>query len=124
MVLLAYFKGLNAPRIVLWCYLLWYLVMLAFYFDRSPGIWMTSAGISLIIGFALDLNSRASGASRVRGWPLLRLYLFPFCVSSFSALVKGHGFMLIFSPVVTETAMAFGICLAFWGMVLGLRRFA
>ena len=124
MVLLAYFRGLNTPRIVLWCYLLWYLVMAAYYFDPAPLIWMTSAGISLIIGFALDLNNRASGAPTMRGWPLFRLYLFPFCVSSFSALVKGHGFMLIFSPVATETAVAFVVCIAFWGMVLGLRRFA
>lgn len=122
--LLAYFRALNTPRMVLWCYLLWYLVMVAFHFDPSPGIWITSIGISFIIGFALDLNGRAVGAPKARGWALVRLYLFPFCVSSFSALVKDHGFILVFSPAAAETGTAVGVCAAFWLMVLALRRTA
>ncbi len=122
--LIAYFKILNTPKIVLWCYLLWYLVMTGFHFDTAPGIWMTSIGVSIIIGFGLELNARASGAPKARGWPLARLYLFPFCVSSFSALVKDHGFILVFSPVIVETAIATGACVAFWMMVLSIRRFA
>ena len=122
--LLAYFRALNTPRIVLWCYLLWYLVMVIFHFDPAPGIWITSIGISFIIGYALDLNGRAAGAPKARGWAMMRLYLFPFCVSSFSSLVKDHGFILVFSPVPAETGAAVGICAAFWLMVLALRRFA
>ncbi len=122
--LLAYLRALNTPRLVLWCYLLWYLVMVVFYFDPAPGIWITSVGISFIIGYALDLNGRAAGAPKARGWAMVRLYLFPFCVSSFSSLVKGHGFILVISPVLAETGMAIGICAAFWLMVLALRRFA
>ena len=122
--LLAYLTALNTPRIVLWCYLLWYLVMVVFHFDPAPGIWITSVGISFIIGYALDLNGRAAGAPKARGWALMRLYLFPFCVSSFSSLVKDHGFILVFSPVLAETGMAVGLCAAFWLMVLALRRFA
>jgi hypothetical protein len=121
---LAYFRALNPPRIALWCYLLWYLVMVIFHFDPAPRIWLTSIGISFIIGFALDLNGRAAGAPKARGWALMRLYLFPFCVSSFSSLVKDHGFILVFSPVLAETGMAVGLCAAFWLMVLALRRFA
>jgi hypothetical protein len=122
--LIAYVKALNTPRIVLWCYLLWYLVMAGFHFDPAPGIWMTSIGVSFIIGFALDLSSRAAGAPRARGWPLVRLYLFPFCVSSFSSLVKDHGFILIFSPALMETGIAIGACLVFWLMAAAIRRFA
>jgi hypothetical protein len=122
--LIAYIKALNTPRIVLWCYLLWYLVMTIFHFDPAPGIWMTSIGISFIIGFALDLNGRAGGAPRARGWPLVRLYLFPFCVSSFSALIKDQGFILIFSPVPMETGIAIGVCLAFWMSTIAIRRMA
>ena len=29
-------------------------------------------------------------------WTMFRLFLFPFCVSSYSALIKGKGFFLIF----------------------------
>lgn len=119
---IAYLKALNTPRIVLWCYLLWYLVMAGFHFDPSPGIWITSIGVSFIIGFALDLNSRAAGAPKARGWPLVRLYLFPFCVSSFSALIKDQGFFLIFSPAPMETGIALGACIAFWLTVLAMRR--
>jgi len=122
--LFVYLRGLNTPRIVLWCYLLWYLVMVTIHFDTAPRIWLTSIGISFIIGFALDLNGRAAGAPKARGWALMRLYLFPFCVSSFSSLVKDHGFILVFSPVLVETGMAIGLCAAFWLMVLALRRFA
>jgi len=124
MILLAYFKGLNTVRMVLWCYLIWYLVMAGLYFDPAPGIWLTSVGISIIIGISLVLGSRVPGAPKLRGWPLFRLYLTPFCVSSFSALVKDHGFILIFSPVMMETAAAVGACLAFSVVVLVLRRFA
>lgn len=31
-------------------------------------------------------------------WQIFRLFLMPFCVSSFAALVKGRGFILVFSP--------------------------
>jgi hypothetical protein len=122
--LIAYIKALNTPRTVLWCYLIWYLVMASFHFDPAPGLWLTSLGVSFIIGFALDLNGRASGAPGARGWPLVRLYLFPFCVSSFSALIKDQGFILIFSPVPLETGLALGACVAFWLATAAIRRIA
>ncbi|MFM9969842.1 MAG: hypothetical protein ACKVQK_15745 [Burkholderiales bacterium] len=121
--MLVYLKSLNFPRMVLWCYLIWYLVMAAFHFDPAPGLWITSVGVSLIIGFALDLNARASGASGARGWPLARLYLFPFCVSSFSALIKDQGFVLVFSPAIAETGLALGACAAFVLLVFAVRRY-
>jgi hypothetical protein len=122
--LFAYLKTLNTPRIVLWCYLIWYLAMAGFYFDPAPGIWLTSIGLSIIIGISLELSSRVSGAPRARGWTLFRLYLTPFCVSSFAALVKDRGFILIFSPVLMETGLAIAGCVGFWLMVLLLRRVA
>jgi hypothetical protein len=46
----------------------------------------------------------------------------PFCVSSFAALVKGQGFVLIFSPRLSENLLALGICLALCVVVMMLRR--
>jgi hypothetical protein len=34
----------------------------------------------------------------------------PFCVSSFAALVKGKGFVLVFSPKLGENLAALGLC--------------
>lgn len=48
-----YMKSLTLGRALLWCYLIWYLVMAAAYFDPSPRLWLTSAGLSLVIGCAL-----------------------------------------------------------------------
>ena len=73
---------------------------------------MTSLGLSVIIGFALLINTTASGRSRIRlePWPTFRLFLTPFCVSSFAALVKDKGFFLIFSPRWGEMVAAAGLC--------------
>ena len=111
-----YFANLPASRIVLWCYLLWYLFFAARYFDRSLHVWLTSLGLSAIIGIALVLST--SGAeTRLSGWQVFRLFLMPFCVSSFAALVKGRGFILIFSPQWLENVAALALCGAFCGFV-------
>jgi hypothetical protein len=113
MPLLRYLAGLNTGRLILWCYFIWYLEVAANYFDSDPAIWLTSVGLSLIIGFALLINTTASGVSRVKldAWPAFRLFLTPFCVSSFAALVKGRGFILIFSPRPMEMLVALGLCI-------------
>ena len=105
---------------MLWCYFIWYLVVLVRYFDPSLEMWLTAAGISAIIGTALLINTIASGSKPVRlePWPAARLYLFPFCVSSFSALVKGRGFILVFSPRADELLLGLGLCLAFCAVVM------
>ena len=106
---------------ILWCYFIWYLVVLVRYFDRSPVIWWTAAGLSLVVGFALYVNSAMSGRQRVRlgFWPVARMFMMPFCVSSYSALVKGRGFVLgIFSPNPWELLLAVGLCGVFCGMAM------
>jgi hypothetical protein len=104
-----YLSGLTPARTVLWCYLLWYLMVLVRYFDPSPRLWLTSLGLSVIVGFALLLNA----GRPLSGWQRFRFFLMPFCVSSFSALVKGRGFFLVFSPRWTEVVVALGVCLVF-----------
>lgn len=117
--LLRYLAGLSAGRFILWCYFIWYLVVAVRYFDPSPTLWLTSLGLSGIVGFALLINITHSGRTRVRleWWPMFRLFMMPLCVSSFAALVKGRGFVLIFSPDWREMAVAAGLCALLGGAV-------
>lgn len=115
-----YFARLTAGKITLWCYLIWYLVFATLYFDPSRNLWLTSLGISGIIGIALILST-SGGGSRLEPWVVFRLFLMPFCVSSFSALVKGRGFFLIFSPRMQENLVALGCCAAFCAFVTGVK---
>ena len=113
-----YLRNLTTGRLILWCYFIWYLVVLVRYFDKNPQIWATAFGLSLIIGFALYINTTRSGPARIHigFWPTVRLFMMPLCVSSFSSLVKGKNFFLIFSPnpweILTATAICAALCLA------------
>ncbi|MES2570443.1 MAG: hypothetical protein V4710_10370 [Verrucomicrobiota bacterium] len=113
-----YFAALSTGRMVLWCYLIWYLVFAIRYFDPSPALWLTSAGISGIIGIALVIST-SGGRTRLDRWQIFRLFLMPFCVSSFSALIKGRGFFLVFSPRIIENVAALTLCAVF---CLGVRK--
>lgn len=121
---LVYLRDLTTPRLVLWCYLIWYLYTLVRYFDPSPRLWLSSLGISAIIGLALYLSTALSGRVKVRleGWQLFRLFLMPFCVSSFAALIKDRGFVLVFHPELVDNALSLGLCAAFVAGASLLRR--
>jgi hypothetical protein len=123
-MLIRYLTNLSNGRLILWCYFIWYSVVLVRYFDPSPRLWLTSLGLSLIIGFALYISTTAASANKVKldFWQTLRLFLMPFFVSSFSALVKGKEFVLIFSPKPMEIATAAGLCAILCIVVLLLRR--
>jgi hypothetical protein len=119
-VLIRYLRNLTAGRLILWCYFIWYCVVLVRYFDPSPRLWLTSFGLSGIIGVALYLSTTARDDNNVRlgFWKVARLFMMPFCVSSFSALVKNRGFILIFSPnrveVLSALACCAALCLVVW----------
>jgi hypothetical protein len=112
---LRYLANLSAGRLLLWCYFLWYLVVLVRYFEADLRLWLTSVGMSLIVGVALYVST--TSASAVQGrfglWPTLRLFMMPFCVSSFAALVKGKGFYLVFSPRAADLLWGVALCAAF-----------
>ena len=57
-------------------------------------------GISALVGIALNLSTGGLTRFRIqiKTWEAFRLFLVPFCVSSFSALVKDKGFFLIIAP--------------------------
>src|SRR5262249_20571079 len=126
LMLIRYLRNLSTGRLILWCYFIWYCVVLIRYFDPSLRLWLTSLGLSLIIGFALLISTRAGVSDQVTFvfWSTFRLFLMPFCVSSFSALVKGKGFVLIFSPKPYEIIIAIGLCLVLCGIVILIKRFA
>ena len=94
------------------------------HFDPRPRLWLTSLGLSLIIGTALLISTRSarSGATALDGWQIFRLYLMPFCVSSFSALVKEAGYVLIFPPSAKENLIGIGLIVGFVVLVFGLKR--
>ena len=109
-----YFASLNPARQILWCYLLWYLVIVFRYFVPDLRLWLTSLGLSAIIGFALYLSTAGTGPStRLDRWQIFRLFLMPFCVSSFAALVKDRGFILIFSPDPRDLILGASLIVAF-----------
>jgi hypothetical protein len=122
--LLRYFSTLTKGRIVLWCYAIWYLVNVALRFDSRPRLWLTSLGLSGIIGFALWLSTRSSitGTTKLDRWQIFRLFLMPFCVSSFAALVKDAGYFLVFPPSLYENALGLTTAGVFLAVVTLLRR--
>lgn len=124
--MLTYFATLPLPRRILWCYAIWYLVTVVAHFDPSLRLWLTSCGLSAIIGTALVLSTRSSAAGTVRldGWQTFRLYLMPFCVSSFAALVKDEGYLLVFPPRLLPNLVGIGAIAAFlaWTRLLRAAR--
>lgn len=108
-----YLASLKAPTLVLWCYLIWYLVTVAHHFDPSPRLWLNSVGISLLIGTALVLSVGVQSMRTASRWVPFRLFLMPFCVSSFASLIKGQGFVLVLPPARAELVISVGMCGAF-----------
>lgn len=122
--MLRYFASLSAGKAILWCYLIWYLITAFNYFDPTPAIWLNSVGISAVIGFALILSVGGAPLKSVDRWQTFRLFLMPFCVSSFSSLIKGQGFMLIVPPRPGQQLASVGACTVFVLFVATLKRVA
>jgi hypothetical protein len=113
---------LPAGKIALWCYLLWYAVTVFNHFDASPAIWLNALGISALMGVAIVLSvGHALRSAPDRGWQVFRFFLMPFCVSSFSSLIKGKGFVLIVPPTAAEVLLSVGACMAFIALVAALK---
>ncbi len=110
-----YLYEIKPSKAILWCYLIWYAVTVYFHFDPAPKVWINSIGISAVIGTGLLLSVSSTGAKD--HWQTFRLYLMPFCVSSFSALIKDQGFIVVLSPKIEETIVAVASCAAFLGAI-------
>lgn len=109
---------------VLWCYAIWYVVNVANHFDSRPRLWLTSLGIAAIIGTALVISTRSSsrGTTQLDRWQIFRLYLMPFCVSSFAALVKEAHYVMVFPPTLKENFVGLGSIAVFVALVLLLKK--
>ena len=120
-----YVRNLSAGKIILWSYLIWYFVMAGKFFDPTIRIWASSIGISAIIGVALILSTSSWPIHfrELNLWQTVRLFAMPFCVSSYSALIKGRGFVLLFSPSILENLMALGVIAAFLVLVGSIKKF-
>lgn len=125
-MLVRYLTGLSAGRLLLWCYFLWYLVVAVRYFDPDPRLWLTSFGMSVIIGIALYISTTAGGTARgpLGFWPTARLFIMPLCVSSFAALAKGKGFILVFSTRAPDLLWGGGLCAALMAAVITVKFLA
>lgn len=115
-----YLASLDARRTVLWSAFFWYLAMAVRYGEFEPSVWQHSIGIAVVVGVILTLNA-APPQGRVRDlgfWPVLRFFLIPFCVASFSAFARGRAFVLIFPAKAAENVVAGGLialfCLLVW----------
>jgi len=119
-----YLARLTTGRTILWCYAIWYAVNITHHFDTSLRLWATSLGLSAIIGTALLIGTRSSssGTTQLDRWQVFRLYLMPFCVSSFAALVKDAGYVLVFPPTLCENLVGLGLMAAFVVLVRLLRQ--
>jgi hypothetical protein len=121
---LRYLAQLGLGRQILWCYLVWYLVIATLHFDPSPSLWLSSLGISALIGLAFLVGAEPSPRRwrLLDRWMVVRFFLIPFCASSFAALVKGKGFIVVFSPVLRENALALGGCGFLFAVCWAARR--
>jgi len=120
--LIQYLYEIKLDKAILWCYLIWYVTVVCFHFDPSFKIWITSIGISAVIGTGLMLSVSSSKGERDR-WQAFRLYLMPFCVSSFSALIKDRGFIIFISPNIKETIVSVSCCVLFLLVILLVKLF-
>ncbi len=111
--MIRYLSRLKTGKIVLWCYLIWYLSIVYFYFDPSLRIWLNAVGISVVIGIALNLSVSRPAGTKIDFWQTFRLFMMPFAVSSFSSLIKGQDFVLVFPPKLDELLISGSLCLLF-----------
>ena len=119
-----YLANLAPGKIALWCFLIWYCATVVNHFDATPAIWLNALGISAIIGVALYLSVREPGKPPPDFWTTLRLFIMPFCVSSFSQLIKGRGFVLVFPPSAHEFALSLLACAVFVAVVFVVKSVA
>ena len=119
--ILLYFKNIGYQKIILWCYLIWYLSIITIYFEPSFKLWTSSIGISFIIGLALLMAVNQQGVKQDI-WIKLRLFLFPFCVSSYSATIKDHDFILLFPSNFYHLKIALLSCTFFLIVVWFIKK--
>lgn len=97
-------------QLILSFYLVWYLFIAIRYFNPSTEIWLNALVIACVVGIAINLSANQSKKSF---WNSIRFFIIPFAVSSYTALIKGKDFFLIFPANLWETLLGISICLVF-----------
>ncbi|VAW52829.1 hypothetical protein MNBD_GAMMA06-1123 [hydrothermal vent metagenome] len=123
--MLEYVKQLRFDRLLLWSYFIWYLSISVLYFDADPKLWFTALGIALIVGIALVLSTTCwpIDVKALDRWQTLRLFLVPFCVSSYSLLIKDKDCFLIFPPDLKTNSIALSAIFSFLIFVFLIKKF-
>jgi hypothetical protein len=109
----SYLARLAPGKLALWCYLVWYLATVAMHFDPAPQLWLSSLGIGAVVGVALLLSVGGPPWAPGRRWQSARLFMMPFCVSSYSALIKGQDYVLFLPRRPAELAATLAACAGF-----------
>jgi hypothetical protein len=121
-MLFNYIKNLRAGKIALWCYLIWYLITVFNYFDTNLKLWVNSLGISIVIGLALMLSVADDKNGFKLNWQTARLFIMPFCVSSFSALIKDQSYFIIIPTNKFVLLQSIVACAVFIAVVFIIKR--
>jgi len=87
-------------QLILSFYLAWYLYIVITNFDPCLQIWVNALVISLIVGVALNASV---GSTKQNVSQRIRLFAIPFAVSSYTGLIRGKDFVMIFPPSWQET---------------------
>ena len=111
--MISYLSSLTISKTILWCYLIWYLVTVYFYFDPAINLWLTSIGISLIVGVALMLSVEGVASWKKNKWQTFRLFMMPFGVSSFASLIKDQRYFLVFPSDFFRLSISIVACVLF-----------
>lgn len=122
----SYLTRLDARRLLLWSALLWYAVTMARHATADPRVWLGAAGIASVVGVMLAANAIPAGGSwRGLGfWPALRFFLIPFCVASFSSVMREVGLVVVFPRNLPDNLWAGGAVTAFLLLCAAARRLA
>jgi len=93
-----YLAHLDSRRALLWSGFIWYAVLMGRHATLMPGPLVNAAGIALVVGLMLTANAIPAGGTwrQLNRWSLLRFFLIPFCVASFSAAMRDAGLIVIF----------------------------
>ena len=78
--------------------------------------------LALVLALVISTRSSSKGHTELDRWQIFRLFLMPFCVSSFSALVKEAGYVLVFPPRLKENLTGLALICVFVIVVAMLKR--
>ena len=118
-------ETLQVPQILLLSFFIWYL-FIVISFSSNYLVWVNAIVMAFFVGNILCLNAYMATKKEKyfeflseNRWIVVRLFLIPFCVSSYSGVAFSHGFIAAF-PVneYTTGLIGLGISLGFMGVLL------